>query len=1757
MPSPPPPYNTAIPTPIPRSAHPIPTRLSNKPSSHSLSIARQGTLHSAISPHCSPNQVFPMPCPRSLSPSSLSSLTDDDFIRVTQTARHTQLIERTLRLTAKEGRSDVAQSTSSASPSGPTSSSSQDEDRFERITSSAAFQKLRLRVPSERPSQRPAFNTSSSEELAKPFTNFRLTARAAALRPSGSLRSVTPDSRAIPSEPNSDSESEFSPEVQQAYVGGSLEARQVLWTEVDESWFHPSTFVGTSLRYLATLRPSTWIDINPIDLFLLSHRLQAVPNTLHCLYVPLQVHYPLPDPSQPLAEDIRRYTRILGTSAQRQASLACTVLHIEDSHWCALVADPRRNAAFILGHKTTAEINIRAESEWHHFNGPEIYEILCRAHDWPTDQPSTVISLSWQQLGGTECGVHTVEALMSVIHSGLLLNGSGIPILHPNIRCTHQTRVEILFTLHKLMIDQVVKFLRLYHDSDPRVQAQVTQYNSTEAYLRDLPLLVDSLHSVAGVDGLPTRAGSEYLDRPLQALRGAMGSCVTCSTEAHRINQAHLEDPPDIHHSPPLPGPPSAHTALDGGEYVDPETGDCLSTRRDLVARVRARHPALLRDACFSRAHLPEKHRHTPEPDSEASASRADEGARLHTNRALRLKPSNLTQATYLGRKFPVTCKPPNLVLIRSLKGLIVTPDDTFDDYEGGPTLESLEVLWDEIASYNFRPTIYYFATSPPTVNPFGPLTEWSDRGWRILRNFAQRFYLVGDKALPTPTALAAHLFPPMPDYEGFLQDEDHPDLVTVSLPRLLDEIDVDPMAALHGRLRTSPIVGPKAARLSITSTPPTRPLIKTVDLDSFICVTTSPRFTGFVSIFARPLHRNTPPLTRHNHVYIEVLVPQSEADRHRANPIRREGPSSAFRPDDPTRHTRSEFIVKTLKLSQIPHMDLAHFPNGATLRMFFPRMTHKRYLSRYYATNIDLHIKQVFYRHVIGPAIRHVKPEQDYQYDVRSEHGWEHHQGNNKTPSTIPLDPHEFHRLIKRMRELVCRAVYQDCNPIHPRPQVSASATYDLLSRFGSFFFVLEIKGTKRFTRVVIPDRDSIAECIRKARDKLQNLVGYFDFHATNRARGCEVYFDLSFNVTPANADRLAGLQRLDFLQNAFHAGGYASQQPHRLLDLDLYGGLQAEALGEHSRQSGIIFANGYNLVYEGFRNAKNTANWFSTDVLGAFGEKYQQHLASRRTLIDDMTARDCSFGVRREFRISEDALTTLATRAEVANQLDIDRFARTSVTWIPVADLARLHHARMTALDRAYTTIALRTERPRNYIQLCGLFSYLMQSITSTPVEVPTFTKDVLSQLQYGIVMSLQGMFFIGQLALDLENIVPDLERADTYDMWRQAKLRRDPQQDSYRERSNADPFRDRRIAISQVAQSLRERPWAVMKEWNPANPPRGLDIFAATLPGSPEALAKDVFWLWTVSTWSLLTADTLRTTEPPIGTLLPADSSVMQLVGFWSVEARFNALRIPEFHAIVEGEDRDAFATKAMKFFTHTPPGRVPNTWRMFREQVIPVYDQSRSHFSSVHEKQAFEVAITTLFRHCQCLPRADDRNPWKIGSQSNAVELIVNPGEYDEDSLRTDVIARRIRSTRGRIIRKQDEYWRTVTQALAPAMTSLDHRQAIRSYRWHVSRLGSVAAPRGRPRRTGTRRMTSGKSSVLVKKAISGAKPRPRGRPRGTARVAQRLAPSSPPTYDDTSSPPALSVVGESESTGDSDEDNQEESNSSDDPSAGDQ
>lgn len=203
-----------------------------------------------------------------------------------------------------------------------------------------------------------------------------------------------------------------------------------------------------------------------------------------------------------------------------------------------------------------------------------------------------------------------------------------------------------------------------------------------------------------------------------------------------------------------------------------------------------------------------------------------------------------------------------------------------------------------------------------------------------------------------------------------------------------------------------------------------------------------------------------------------------------------------------------------------------------------------------------------------------------------------------------------------------------------------------EALDQFGSFFFVLQIKGTKSYSKSIMEDSSSgsFGDCLHHAIDQFKKEFSTLDWEYMQDRRAGELMCDIGITFHPNSPEPLVGLWRLDSLEASYGAAGYCSGNMHTINTLELFGGLQAEMAGADERQqrTHIAFRSSYNLAYEVTRPTDNSRDLFTAKDAYNMNPTIEQQVRSVVALYKGRPSGK-SYGVRDEFRVGGAALNLI----------------------------------------------------------------------------------------------------------------------------------------------------------------------------------------------------------------------------------------------------------------------------------------------------------------------------------------------------------------------------------------------------------------------------------------------------------------------------------------------------------------------------------
>jgi hypothetical protein len=261
------------------------------------------------------------------------------------------------------------------------------------------------------------------------------------------------------------------------------------------------------------------------------------------------------------------------------------------------------------------------------------------------------------------------------------------------------------------------------------------------------------------------------------------------------------------------------------------------------------------------------------------------------------------------------------LVLLPAQRFIPLPPNNTFDDYFGGPSLEDMCWLQRPPGVSEFFLSGWY---PQPTIR--SPWELFKDYGYRLEPSFALMFnnedpsYVI-DHLLPIGHSQLDQVFPNATDTRIF------------SMADMLEEAgesgsQMSRELFVKGKTADGDFV---FLDMELDEEPlEMEEIICSMDIDSIIWVTPLLQVKTELMVHILPYTGKYPPLSKHNHAYVELLMPQSEKDRC-------------------NNATRSEWYTIRSTISSIPHSHFAKIGGGAgsfNIYVFWPRMKHRNHLT-------------------------------------------------------------------------------------------------------------------------------------------------------------------------------------------------------------------------------------------------------------------------------------------------------------------------------------------------------------------------------------------------------------------------------------------------------------------------------------------------------------------------------------------------------------------------------------------------------------------------------------------------------------------------------------------------------------------------------------------------------------------------------------------------------------------------------------------
>lgn len=891
------------------------------------------------------------------------------------------------------------------------------------------------------------------------------------------------------------------------------------------------------------------------------------------------------------------------------------------NHFFVVIFDYDRRTANVLGRFISAEgIAVAAEggekdpNDWNAWKGPQRWESIATLHGWEAGSPDDVriIPKNWIQ-NGVDCGPIACSVLEQALSSGLGDTGD-LPLQSFHIPCGHILRIAML----KVVAGRIKKSCSDYLMLQDELRAEPGYYSV---------LTDDEIHAIH------TGQHQAKCADMLHTLYVASATCQSCHCRPalhifqHPTHTTDHAEVCDAHQDTSGDEEGNLHDDSDDDDNYNAEVdhqqfGEMIShDRKARLVKLLKAHKELAgsrnRNSITPRAvgtHI------EIAPDEPAEINNTGDLQRSAFARASRKKVSTWSQGVM--ERFT---RPTAAVPLPAYRGRTWLADDrTFDDYEGGPTIEML------VPPHYVEPTMVYHSAG---MDMSAGWASWVDHGYRIRPSTFQMFYqcqpiATMDHILPVGTTELYDPSKQVPDRvtgayslqrSGYNHGVHINDVICMSASEMiqlaLDDPPLDrPCVSGHNTFvcgHTNFSAGSKCIYVDLE-----RDAIHvdesnievSVDIDSIIWATKEFKCQGTVGIYTTPLFQSKPGIFKHNHMSLDILIPQSEEDAHASG-------------------GRTEWLSKRFNMSSIPHICIGRISSASSvlnIYLMFPRMIHRHPINGRKITLIPQDVVDIFYDMVLLPSIGH---SNDVSWDPYLKQTLEEARYKNKgaagrsggrgAPKSIPLSNDDFLKVQIRMHQIIKNGL-------------------EHLSMYGSCFFVLEGKGIKLLTK------DGQRGQYHGPEEALIRNFPDLDWNYMRDRRHGELLVDVGVSFTPRESKvPVVGLWRLDALEASFGAGGYKRGEMHNHNTLSRYGAIQAEMQQERAHQTHIAFRSAYNLYYEAVRTTSNQVSFAADSDAYKLSPSYMKECFDITKILSGCKRK--TYGVRDEYRVSGYAATII----------------------------------------------------------------------------------------------------------------------------------------------------------------------------------------------------------------------------------------------------------------------------------------------------------------------------------------------------------------------------------------------------------------------------------------------------------------------------------------------------------------------------------
>jgi hypothetical protein len=931
-----------------------------------------------------------------------------------------------------------------------------------------------------------------------------------------------------------------------------------------------------------------------------------------------------------------------------------------------------------------------------------------------------------------------------------------------------------------------------------------------------------------------------------------------------------------------------------------------------------------------------------------------------------------------------------------------------FDDYGTAP-------IWNGDAPPLFD--VWTFNSSGIRILPNFAST-WKDRGYRLPPNFAKvsqkksptnyisRFLPTTDDIITDDITMEEISKPTTDDItmeESSIPDttptpeniQNHstgnniPEPISLGAKEMLDEagrISKSPESYnvfVRGKTRTGNFLQVDLKKDHVSLAPDQ--VSVSIDIDSVLWITKNPSLSckGAINLHLLPHFADEAPFSANPSVYLTLLGPP-ENERQLNNPCFRR---------------KAQY-----PLSSIPHMPFGYFGEASqqfNLYIFFPRMMH-RHTGNHRTITImphelqDLWISEAIFK-ALPSALGRYQGIEEYIPHSTEQLRWK--TGDRARRPTIALAPLSLKSLLAT---------------IH----CTVSQNKDLLSQFGSFFFVLDARGIKLLSKQYGPGETAF--------QALQRIVPSLDWSYMQERSNGELYLDLGVSFHPVNTlEPMVGLWRLESLRSSYALMGKSStnSKEYHFNTMRDFGGLKAETSLQVMHHTHILKRISYNLHFECVRQPGQKKYITSLENAILCNQKYLDGCTGWMKALE--AGAKHSYGVRDELRASAyvilELLKVVMERVRYPpifcfqsslSSIQAEIFLKSNpIIWIPAKTFFSFALRRFTELQDIHQKLAV--ARPQNYGTLTALIFHLMRNVMVTPSNIPSYVQSTLKMLSQRAVVEKFGMFFVDDLdPQDMERIYVNLGQKDGSEIGREHKRALATMQAPKKAKDKGIQLISSRVSTEYpwgetISMSMLQR----LCKQHPVDFLRRFDFENLDIQSSQEIfeITEDLFISFTKDTWL-----GLHETFLPAG-IRPKPSNLKEAMDIWACQKIIGLLGgkstfLPSTFQLEgapkkKNSDVSFRELRALFFPSQNKQHEFkPNTlWAGYMEpsgyigKYWEVFEEKKDIIDAIQE------SLDEIFGQLQCLPQstADSTGIWH--ATDGLVCFLTNPFYYRVKSI----------------------------------------------------------------------------------------------------------------------------------------------------------